>query len=47
MRAGLGPHVAAVDEDRRSVVDDEGRQHLQRLLAVDDPQPGQHLHVGR
>ena len=40
-----GPHVAAVDQDGRSAVDDERRQHLERRLRIDHPQSGQHLHV--
>ena len=42
-----GLHVPAVDEDRRAAVDGERHQHLECGIALDHPQPGQHLRVGQ
>ncbi len=39
----LGFHVAAVDQHRRAAVDDERHQHLEGGVALDHPQPRQHL----
>ncbi len=41
----LGPDVPPVDQDGGPAVDDEGCQHLERRLALDHPQPGQHLNI--
>ena len=46
-RTLLGFHIAAVDQDRRPAVDDERHQHLVGGLALDHPEPRQHLAVGQ
>ena len=38
--------ISAVDEDGRSALYDERRQHLERRLPVDDPQPCQNRCAG-